>query len=132
MMARRAQLPAPDIDPSSFGAIVRAHGWVTAHQLAECVEINNATGVQLGELMVQKGYLTNEQRLIALHNQAAHPMRAANRDIQRQANHASLDAVLDAVRAHGEEQAKGAESARKITLNEDLGPIDATQHIGDE
>lgn len=131
-MARRAPLPSPDLDPSSFGAIVRYHGWVTPSQLAECVEINNATGVQIGELMVQKGYLTNEQRKIALRHQAAHPLRAANRDTQRDAVWGAIDEVSKGVDVHREQQAMGAESARKITINDDLGPIDASQHVGDE
>jgi hypothetical protein len=122
MMARKAPLPSPDVDPSTFGAIVRAHGWVTARQLAECVDQVEQLGhaVQLGELMVQKGYITNEQRKIALANQKAHPMRAATREEQRRASLASLDAVLDAVQVHAQEQANGVDAARKITLNEDI------------
>jgi len=49
-------------DPSSFGNLAISHGWVTQEDLERALEVQRAQIPKLGQIMIEIGLLSEEQR----------------------------------------------------------------------
>ena len=120
------------------GDLLIAAGLVTQPQVDEAVRIASIMRVQLGRVFVefadqnpQIPKLTEHQVEAAIASQDH--IRSGGRPIvQKDAAIRALEVAKKADDAHAAERIASAETARKITVNTDLDPIDASQRVGDE
>lgn len=121
-----------------IGDLLIAAHLVTQAQVDEALAIAKVMRMQLGQVFVELGgqnpripKLTEHQIEAALAGQD-HGRAGARPVVEKDATVRALDAAIKADNDHAATRVETAEAARKITLNSELDPIDASTQIGDE
>jgi hypothetical protein len=129
----------PADDPTTLGALLVAAGLITPSQLEAALSMKRVMNkVPLGQIFVRFGGegqpfpQISEHQIEVLLAEQDHG-RANKRPIgEKDAARRAMSAARASLAATTRTLAENEETSRKITLNEDLGPIDASQHVGDE